>query len=61
MGRQAEPSVLLKLDTVDPDGTPKEICLGTDPTTLKRLTKELEAALASVKTSHYRRITRAIK
>ncbi len=35
--------------------------LQTDPATLNRLVTELDAALKSIRTTHYRRITRAIK
>jgi hypothetical protein len=35
--------------------------LQTDPATLLRVAAELEMALKSLKTSHYRRITRSIK
>ena len=35
--------------------------LQTDPATLNRLVTELDAALKSIRTKHYRRITRAIK
>lgn len=59
--QQAEPAVVMKLDTVGPGTDTTSVLLQTDPTTLAHITRELEAALKAVKSSHYRRITRAIK
>ena len=42
-------------------GLPRDALLQTDPTTLVHVTRELEAALAAVKTSHYRKLTRRIR
>eukprot|EP00041_Stephanoeca_diplocostata_P040010 m.1638417 g.1638417 ORF g.1638417 m.1638417 type:complete len:202 (-) comp27951_c0_seq1:141-746(-) len=59
--QQNDPSVVIHLDTIDVNADPKAIVLQTDPATLARVTSQLEAALKAVKSSHYRRITRAIK
>ena len=59
--QQAEPTMVIKLDTIGPGTEQSSVLLQTDPTTLAHITKELEAALKAVKSSHYRKITRAIK
>lgn len=59
--QQAEPQLIMKLETLDVNSNDSSILLQTDPTTLARITEQLDAALKAVKMSHYRRITRAIK
>ena len=39
----------------------KTILMQTDPVTLGHITNQLEAALKTVKTSHFRKVTRAVK
>ncbi|XP_039513275.1 COMM domain-containing protein 2-like [Pimephales promelas] len=57
---QLKPSVTLKLVLEDGPGLRARV-LQTDPSTLQNLIRELERALAELKTSHCRRVLRNIK
>jgi len=59
--RQVEPTVVIQLETVGAEDVAKTILMQTDPVTLGHITNQLEAALKTVKTSHFRKVTRAVK
>eukprot|EP00039_Didymoeca_costata_P024178 m.9540 g.9540 ORF g.9540 m.9540 type:complete len:202 (+) comp4080_c0_seq1:109-714(+) len=61
MRNQTDPIISMEIETTNPNSEFESLLLQTDPTTLLRITQELDSALKAYKSSHYRRITRAIK